>query len=797
MSVLHTKLRRDLLRRRAQVLAVVVTIVLGVALYGATFDAYRNLEASYQRTYDRLALADLTISGGQVDAIAADARATDGVADVAQRTQAEVPLRIDQHRLFGRAVGMPTEGQPTVDAVDVVQGSGLDPSRPDGVLVEQHLADAYGLGPGDQLQVVLGDGPTTVEVLGVAVSAEYLWPARSRQELFTSADDFGVLFVPEPLADSAPPATSVAQVLVRYAPGADAGALDAQLTARARDLGAGDVVTQADQPSNAALQEDVAGFGELALLFPLLFLGAAGMATFTLLTRLVQSQRAQIGTLEANGLARGTVLRHYLSYGVVTGLVGAALGAVLGVVLGRLTTGAYTSSLSIPDTVVRFHPLTPIVGLAFGLVAGLAAAWAPARRALRVAPAEALRGDVPTSGGRRSLVERLVPPLGHLPVRWRMTLRGIGRSRRRSASTVLGVVLALVLVLASWGMVDTTEVLVARQFDVIDTADAQVLFTTPLGGDQEQAVADVDGVADVERSAQAPVLVAGGTGAYGTLLTGFAPGTTMHTFLAPDGTEVPLPDQGVLVGQAMADLLGVGVGDAVTLTLPTLGTTVSTEVAGFVDEPLGTPAYVALPELADLLAAGDPAVAATTLGAPGVGSLLVRYAAGADAPTVSTALEQLTDVAVVVDARSLYDTVQGLLGFFYAFVGVMLLFGGVMAFALIFNTLSVNVAERTVELATMRANGFGLGGIARLLTGENLLLVAVGIAIGLPVGLWVAGAFLASFSSDLFQLDLQVRTRTLVVSAGAMVVVSLLSQLPGIRTIGRLDLGEVVRERSQ
>jgi putative ABC transport system permease protein len=97
----------------------------------------------------------------------------------------------------------------------------------------------------------------------------------------------------------------------------------------------------------------------------------------------------------------------------------------------------------------------------------------------------------------------------------------------------------------------------------------------------------------------------------------------------------------------------------------------------------------------------------------------------------------------------------------------------------------------------MRASGFGLGSIARLLTGENVLLTLAGIVVGLPVAVLTASLFMSSFSSDLFQFDLVVRPRTLVVTSLAMVVVALLSQIPGIRSVGRLDLGRVVRERSQ
>jgi putative ABC transport system permease protein len=798
VSVLRIKLRRDLLRRKAQVGAVMVTIALGVMLFGASFDAYRNLEASYRRTYDRLALADLTITGGDSRAIAERASTTSGVTAVATRSQADLPVRVRDQGLFGRVVGMPTSGPPAVDALEVTEGTYLSPDRPDGVIAEQHLADHFGLHPGDTVSVSTGSGFEQAELVGVAVSPEYLWPARSRQEIFTTPDDFGVLFVPEELARRWGEATGTPQVLIRYEEGADRSAVDRELSALARDAGTGDVMTRAQQPSNAALQEDVSGFGELSFLFPLLFLGAAGMATFMLLTRLVHAQQAQIGALEANGLARSTVLRHYLAYGVITGLAGSLVGAGLSIPLGRLITGAYTGSLSIPDTVIAFHPLTPVFGVLFGLAAGLLAAWAPARRALRTEPARAMRGDVPSpAGGRRSLAERVLPPVRRLPVRWRMALRGIGRNPRRSVSTVAGVVLALVLVLTSWGMVDTTEILLDRQFNRIDRQDTQVFFSRPITEEMVREAAGVPGVAAAEPVAQLQAVVAHGEQSYATVLSAFEADTGMHEFVTPHGATSSLPTAGVLVGEELQHLVGLDAGDAVAISLPAVGTSIDTTVAGFVAEPLGTAAYVATGELEDLIAGSDAAVGPEVLRQPTIGSVMQRVAPGADRDAVRAASARLPGAAVVVDSRTIYDTVQNLLGFFYAFVGVMLVFGAVMAFALIFNMTSVNIAERAVELATMRANGFGLGTIARLLTGENLLLTAAGIAVGLPVALWFAARFLGSFSSDLFQFDLQVRPSTLALVSAAMILVTLLSQLPGLRSVGRLDLGTVAREYSR
>jgi putative ABC transport system permease protein len=106
------------------------------------------------------------------------------------------------------------------------------------------------------------------------------------------------------------------------------------------------------------------------------------------------------------------------------------------------------------------------------------------------------------------------------------------------------------------------------------------------------------------------------------------------------------------------------------------------------------------------------------------------------------------------------------------------------------------VAERASELATLRAAGVLRRTISGLLTRENLLVTAIGIVPGLAIGYALAAAFMSSFNSDLFTFTLQMRSSTLVLAAVAMVVVALVSQWPGLRAVGRLDVARVVRERS-
>ena len=792
MSYLATKRSRDFRRSRWQFIAVFVTIALGVIMFGASYDSYRNLEASYTGTYDRLSFADMTVTGADAG-FAETAAGIDGVAVVEERTEADIPFSIGDTILIGRIVSMPTNGQPTINQLDMTDGTYLSADDPTGVLLETHMAEEFDLGVGDRFDVATAAGWTEVTVRGIAISPEYLWPARSRQEFFSLPGTFGVAFVSSDAVAAAAPEATANQVVMIYDDDADRETVDAAVTKAANAAHAANIVTQVDQPSNAGLSLDLQGFEQMAFAFPVMFLLAAGLAAFILLTRIVYAQRSQIGTLRASGMSRRTLTWHYLSFGLILGTAGAVVGTILGIAAGWSITGMYTTSLGIPDTIRELRWITAVVGILFGVITGALAALAPALAVFHLSPAEAMRGEVPTTRGRRSLVERIVPPVRRLPVRWLMVLRGVGRNKLRSFSTMMGVVLALMLVLSAWGMIDTVQILLNRQFNEIDLSDAIVLMDTPIDDQQVEAVAAAGGVAAAEPVVTLPATAKFDNESYGTQLQAYLDDTRVRGFLTDDGV---LPGDGILAGISLRDEIGVDIGDTVTITFGTLETSITAVVHGWLEEPMGTVLYMSRDTLVTSLAAADPAVPESVVESPTITSVAAVFDDGVVRSDVIDAVHRVDGVISVVDSRKLYDMVQSFMGLFYAFIGVMLVFGGAMAFALIFNTISVNVAERSTEYATMRANGLSNGRIATLITGENVLLVSLGIIPGLIVGYLAAAWMMSTYSSDMIKFNLEMRPSTLILSGLAMIVVALLSVIPGIRTVRRLNVAEVVRERA-
>ena len=193
---LRKKALRDLRRRLPQVVAIGAMVMLGVLLFVASYDSFCNVKASYDRTYVRTHFADLTVTGGDSNTIAAAVGNTAGVDRVSTRTQADLPMTIGATKFVGRVVGLPPVNGNGVNEIDVIAGRLPDPRSDDEVIVERHTADTFSLTAGQRLQVFEGTGWHQVIVSGVAQSPEYLWPARNRQDVLGDPHAFAVLFAP-------------------------------------------------------------------------------------------------------------------------------------------------------------------------------------------------------------------------------------------------------------------------------------------------------------------------------------------------------------------------------------------------------------------------------------------------------------------------------------------------------------------------------------------------------------------------------------------------------------------------
>jgi putative ABC transport system permease protein len=259
---------------------------------------------------------------------------------------------------------------------------------------------------------------------------------------------------------------------------------------------------------------------------------------------------------------------------------------------------------------------------------------------------------------------------------------------------------------------------------------------------------------------------------------------TLHRFIDRAGHRLRLDDDGgLLLGEGLRRLLAVDVGDQVSLVL-TDGTQLTEPVSGFVDEPMTPAAYISIAHL-------DSVVGTST-----ANGALIQLETGIEPGIAAHQLGALPGASAYFDNAATEATMRESFNLMDVLLAVMLAFAVIMAAALLFNAMSANVSERTVELGTLNAAGIARGTLARLVAAENLLLTLAGTPLGLVAGYYLARWYMGSYETEGYLWDLRLTAETTLTVLAGVVVAAVISQLPALHSLRHIDVAHIVRERS-
>ena len=773
--LLARKTIRELRAGWAQTLALTAVIALGVTVFVAAIGAYRDLATSEATTYDRLNLASAWYRLDPTDqAVADEVARRPGVQGVEGRLVVDVGIQVGTDRVRGRLIGTRVADPATVNDVAVIDGQ--RPSSPGQMLLERTFADRRGLAPGDTVEALIAGRPVALRIAATAATPEYLQVTPDRYELIPAPSSFAVVFLDRGRLQELTGNQGRINELVVRLDDENPVALDAleqDLRSRASVV---EAVPRADQASYAALEQDLGSFRAVAIAMPTIILLAGVAAMAVMLGRIVRAQRPVIGVMKALGYSDRAVLGHYLTHAAVIGLLGAAVGVLVGSVLSGAITRAYTGQIGVPHTTSTFHAGLAALAAAVSLITVTVAAWRPARRSARLAPALATRIDPAglDRPGRRSRLEQLVS----LPLSTRLPLRTATRARGRAAGTAGGIAAALVLLVMVLALRDAVDLFITRTFDDLERWDLAVTLDTPRDPATLTAITQAPGVTDASPFLEGPARLEAGDRRQDVLVTALAPDQKLR-LLRLDGAEpaAALAAGRIVLTDGLAADLDVAAGDTLTATTPAGPVTVT--VGGTSDEPIPARAYVGLDTAAQL--AGAPVANGIHLAVTG------------DAGALRSALYDQPGVTAVAVRDEQRSDLRSLLSVFDALIAVMLAFAVAMAFAVLFNAMTINVLEREREYATMRAVGARPALVARLLATEATVLWALALVPGLLLGTWVGARLGDAIAADLFTLDVRATPLSYLLAGGGVLAIALAALALPLRRVARLDLAAATK----
>lgn len=762
-NMLTRKLLRDILAAKWQFLSIIILSALGVLVFSGLDAAWRDIDLSVSMYFEDQQLADFWVSVPSADRDTENIiRRLRDVEDVQSRISMEVTTEMpEEPTLMLHAM----DGEARINIPAVQSGETLSGSDQRGCLLERQFAQAQNLSVGDLLTVRINGQKQSFIIRGLIVSPEYVITAK---DLLPEPQSYGFM-----IANSAAiPQVSMNEVTVLLSDTADELAVKEEIEkalpyAIVRDRNA--------HRSTEMIRSEVEQFKSLSRIFPLLFFAVSALIVLTTMTRMVDNQRMQIGVLKALGYRDGQILRHYLSYGFYPSLIGSCAGLLAGrYTLPGFMWGLESYIYRLPPKIVAPVSLEAFVVCGLSILLGCLICYFVCRRNFKEVSADLLRPKAPKVGSR-ILLERFSAFWGCLRFNAKMIQRNLFRNKVRTVMALLGVLGCTALIITALGLQDTFQNLVSTHYGQTLRYDLRVELNNDAGelpAYQKRVPAQ-----NVEGVMEKAVSIQGGSGSRTVLLSVLEESQTLIE-LGTGGQSDTLPNDGIIITEKLADVMGVQEGDMITISLPGDVHPLKITVVRLVPMGMGQGLYLS----ADIWESfGKGAFMPTALLIKGPSANCIDY------------LNRLDEVERIDSIASQQEKTMTGMQSMISITVLMAAFALILAFVVLYNMGILNFGERSREFATLKVLGYHQREIRSLILRENALISCMGIVLGIWPGLWLTTLVMRASEPEDMVLSPFVSVLSVCIACGLTLAFSLMIQRLLTRKVKTIDMVEALK----
>lgn len=489
-----------------------------------------------------------------------------------------------------------------------------------------------------------------------------------------------------------------------------------------------------DLPEYSDFGDNAERLKNIGKVFPMIFFLVAALISLTTMTRMVEEQRTQIGTMKALGYGKVSIASKYLSYAFLATVGGSIAGVLFGEkVLPFIIIQAYGIMYwNIGDYMQLDYELQyALIASGAAVICTMGATLFSSARTLAETPASLMRPPAPKEG-KRILIERISFIWKHLSFSWKSSMRNLFRYKKRLFMTIFGIAGSMGLMLVGFGLYDSIMDIAILQYDQIQHYDAMVINDEDATDSQEKDLLKfLDGNSEIDHYTRVQL----------TKMT--APkekGSVSIYVYVPENTEnfkedvtlrdrksheqYELTDDGAVICEKTASLIGVKAGDKITLEKDNRKYKV--KITAVTENYMGHYVYMT-PPCYEKTFGEKPEYSSTVY--------TMKEDAESDLETLGNAILKYPAALSISYTSSTAGQVERMLGSLGAVIWVLIISAGMLAFVVLYNLNNINITERQRELATLKVLGFYDGEVSQYVFRENILLSFIGILAGAVFGI--------------------------------------------------------------
>lgn len=512
--------------------------------------------------------------------------------------------------------------------------------------------------------------------------------------------------------------------------------------------------------------QDAERIGAIGNVFPVIFFLVAALVSLTTMTRMVEEERTQIGTLKALGYSKASIAAKYILYAVLATVSGGVIGTLIGQkILPYIIMRAYgIVYVTLTDYATPLHFGYTVTSILAAIVSTAVAVIAACYKELHAVPAQLMRPEAP-KGGKRVLMERITFIWKHLSFSYKATVRNLFRYKKRFFMTVLGIGGCMGLLLVGFGLKDSIMTIGDRQFNVLRIYDGEITLNDEADEAQRQAVyqslESEPNVEEIMFCHEETVDVSeddAGLGGRSAYL--FVPSELdrMDDFIVLQDRltkkRYALDDDGAVISEKLAKLLSVSEGDNIYIEIDDMKR-VPVKVTHVVENYFYHYIYM------------SPAMYEKIFKeAPDYMKIFMKNKEASVEYEKEFSSKYLLDenISGINFVRTTSDRIAEMIGSMDAIIYVIIISAGLLAFIVLYNLNNINISERKRELATLKVLGFYDGEVSQYVLRENILLTVFGSIFGIIFGIILHRYVILTAEIDMMMFGRNIYFRSYILS---------------------------------
>lgn len=779
IGVLNKKLLRDLLKLKGQLLAIILVMSAGIAFFVILFGVLDSLKLTKTTYYERYQFADVFASLKRApESTKQRVNEITGVSVVQSRVVFGVTLQIKNmiEPASGKIISLPDGKQPLLNKLYLKSGRMLFPNEENAILADEGFFNAHHYQLGDKLSVIMNGHSKELKIVGVVLSPEYVYSI-APGAMMPDPKRFGVFWMSRNSLEAAVNMKGAFNDLsLKTDRNANIENIKDQLDSLLKPYGGLISYARDEQLSNFFVENELNQLNAMGMMAPVIFLSVAAFLINVVMSRLVATQRVQIGMLKAVGYTNIEISSHYLKMVLFITAIGSIIGLSLGTWMGAGMTKMYTEFFHFPIFKYSFSIEVMIIAVFFCTIAAIAGTLFAIKNAAKLPPAEAMRAESPTEF-RPSYLEK-IGIHKHLSFLSRIVLRQLERRPIRALLSAIGLAFALAMLIFSFFMEDTMTHLMDVQYDLTQREDVNIAFVEARSTRALEELKVLPGVLLVEPIRNVATLLKYKHYKKRSSITGLIQKPDLRRVINDQLKPVNLPKHGLVLNSQLAKILHVSVGDVLEVeVLEEKRPTLFIPVTAITQEYIGLGAFMQINELNKLLDE-TPKITGASITVDENHSAIL-YKKLKEIPSI-IGLNIISVLRIIFEELMAENLLK--------MVGINILFASFISFGVVYNTARIALSERSRELGTLRVLGLTRKEVAFILFGELGVIILLSIPIGLFLGTGLAVSMTQSLETELFRIPFYINNSTYAYSIIIVIISALFSFYLVWRQLNSIDL---------